>query len=400
MPKNVLLIFSLVLLSYFSIFAQKTRCGAHPNPSEIKGSQAIENFTQKWISENQNSLSNRELITISVVVHVLWNQPEQNITDEQIQSQIDILNEDFRALNTEIQDIPNEFKNHLADIEIEFCLAKVDPQGNPTNGITRTFTQAPAILGSQSIHYSSQGGADAWDSEKYLNIWVANGTSIAGFGSFPGEDIPEEDGVEIAYENFGNIAVEPPYHLGRTTTHEIGHYFNLCHVWGDDCEDDKVSDTPISSKSYLGKCPVHPSSSCGTNDMFMNFMYWTDDECMGMFTEGQKMRMLATLNGPRAGLLNSSNCVEVNTKSSQKDLSIRIYPNPNSGIINFDLENDLELSDVNFQIINQLGVVKEVKLNNPNSHPNINISTLEDGLYFLKISQEDKFIIKKIILAK
>jgi hypothetical protein len=381
-------------------FSQTLRCGSNPTPSQIPNQSELEAFTQKWISENEFTLQNRSIITIPVVVHVVWNQTVQNISTEQIQSQIELLNKDFRALNTDLSTVPAEFQNTIADIEIEFCLAKVDPNGEPTNGITRTFTQAPAILGSTSIHYNSEGGSDAWDSSKYLNIWVANSNSIAGIGSFPGEDIPEEDGIEINYQNFGNILVEPPYHLGRTTTHEIGHYLNLCHVWTNDCEDDKVLDTPISSESYLGKCPVHPSVSCGSNDMFMNFMYWTNDACMAMFTKGQKMRMLATLNGPRAGLLTSNGCIEVGTNQFEKELNLTVFPNPSLGILNLNFGNKTDLSLLRFELIHKNGFKTHPNINSSLSTNYFDLSHLPNGIYFLKVSQKDQMFVKKIILAK
>ena len=250
--------------------------------------------------------------------------------DEQIISQIDVLNQDYQALNAEIPSIPAVFQPLIADIELEFCLAAVDPDGNQTTGITRKFTNNPVGIGGiTAIHYSVLGGQDAWDTERYLNIWVAKfAGGIGGISSFPGIGPPEEDGVEVNYLQFGNINVDPPYHLGRTLTHEIGHYFNLEHPWGpsitDCCEDDFVADTPESCETYIGQCPTHPAVSCSIPDIFMDFMFYSDDDCMGMFTNGQKMRMLATLNTLRQGLLENDVCEYVPTTEADINGFIKI----------------------------------------------------------------------------
>lgn len=261
----------------------------------------------------------RSIITIPVVVHVVWNKPEENIPDAQIQSQLEVLNRDFRATNVETAQVPAVFKDKIADVGFEFCLASRDPDGEATNGITRTFTpNTVGIGGTVSIHYSAMGGKDAWDPGQYLNIWVAKfAGGIGGISTFPGQGPAAEDGVEIDYRQFGTGPnLQPPYHLGRTCTHEIGHYFNLEHVWGpsiNSCcdEDDFVSDTPNSCDTYLGQCPVHPVFSCTQPDMFMNFMNFTDDDCMALFTKGQKTRMLNALDTWRSGLLSSSACQPV-----------------------------------------------------------------------------------------
>ncbi|RMG86666.1 MAG: T9SS C-terminal target domain-containing protein, partial [Bacteroidetes bacterium] len=341
----------------------------------------------------------REVITIPVVVHVVWNKPEQNISDDQILSQIDVLNEDFNAQNVEIADIPTEFKDLVANVGIEFCLAKRDPQGNPASGITRTFTEAPAILGSKNIHYKSLGGADAWDPEHYLNIWVANGSSINGFGAFPGEKPPEEDGVEIKWDVFGREMLNPPYHLGRTATHEIGHYFNLFHPWSDDCSDgDLVADTPPSNQSYLGECPTHPAPSCGSNDLFMNFMYWTDDACMGMFTEGQKMRMLATLSGPRAGLTTSKGCLAVGVGEPVTPAGFVVLPNPSRSGFEVKWLGQTGTAPLTAVVYSARGERVFFDIKHSLSTFYIDTNGWVPGIYFLKIMDGKSIWVKKIIL--
>jgi hypothetical protein len=252
-------------------------------------------------------------VRIPVVVHVVAHTPTQNISDEQIASQMTVLNEDFRAANGDFGNVPAVWQPIAADSQVEFYLAETDPSGNPTNGITRTQTgNASFQISNDPIKFAATGGADAWPADRYLNMWVApeirNGAfgGILGYATFPGAPA-EIDGVVIVHHAFGTTgSAKPPFHLGRTATHEIGHWLNLFHIWGDDvaaCNgSDFVDDTPNCANANTG-CPSFPKHSCGNDpdgDMFMNYMDYVDDPCMCMFTAGQVNRMVATLNGPRA----------------------------------------------------------------------------------------------------
>jgi hypothetical protein len=253
-----------------------------------------------------------KVVTIPVVVHVVYNTSEQNISDEQIHSQISILNEDYRMRNSDIDSIPEPFRSLCADSYVEFKLACKDPYGKPTNGITRTHTDSNSFDTDDVVKYSSRGGIDAWPSDKYLNMWVCKlGGGLLGYAQFPGGPL-ETDGVVITYTAFGNMGTAaPPFNLGRTATHEVGHWLNLYHIWGDDtwlpdaCSgSDNVDDTPNHEGPNYG-CPTFPHISCNNSpngDMFVNYMDYTDDGCMYMFTKGQVSRIESTLNGPRLSL--------------------------------------------------------------------------------------------------
>lgn len=304
-----------LLLAFTPLFAQN-RCGANEhrvmrNPDWQTTSASQELLVDEWLRTAPDRIGMRNVVKIPVVVHVVWNTNAENISNEQIFSQIEVLNKDFRAMNVEIPSIPGVFQPLIADVEFEFHLADVDPDGNPTSGITRRYTNnLVGIGGTSAIHYTAQGGQDAWDTDHYLNIWVAKfAGGIGGISSFPGIGPSMEDGVQVNYLQFGDINVLPPYHLGRTLTHEIGHYFNLEHPWGpnitDCCEDDFVDDTPETCETYISECPTHPAVSCSMPDIFMDFMFYTNDDCMGMFTKGQKERMWAALNLFRPGLLDN-----------------------------------------------------------------------------------------------
>jgi hypothetical protein len=285
------------------------------NPELSSNRESIESQIRHWIVTQSNS--SRSVITIPVVVHVIYNTSEQNISDAQVQSQIDVLNEDYARLNADASQTPALFNNIVANCEIQFCLAKTDPFNQATSGITRKQTTASSFSIGSSMKYAATGGVNAWPSSNYLNIWVCNmANQVIGFATLPGTTIPAEDGVVITYKHFGRTGnVQTPYHKGRTATHEVGHWLNLIHIWGDDENSsntclgtDQVEDTPNQGSFHFG-CPSSPSISCSnTGDMFMNFMDYTDDACMNAFTVGQKNRMLATLNSFRNLIQSSLAC--------------------------------------------------------------------------------------------
>jgi len=250
---------------------------------------------------------------IPVVVHVVANTAAQNISDAQIQSQIDVLNRDFRRANPDVASVPAAFQPVIADMQCEFFLANVDPNGNPTNGITRTMTATATFSDDNRVKSAATGGADAWPADRYLNLWVCPlGGGLLGYAQFPGGPAAT-DGVVITFTGFGAIGTATaPFNLGRTATHEIGHWLNLFHIWGDDgtaCTGtDFVADTPNAAGPNFG-VPAFPHVTCSNGpdgDMFMNYMDYVDDRAMVMFTAGQLVRVSAALDGPRASILTAA----------------------------------------------------------------------------------------------
>jgi hypothetical protein len=248
--------------------------------------------------------------TIPVVVHVVFRTAAENISAAQINSQIAVLNKDYRATNPDKSKVPAIWKGLVTDVNVKFALAKKDPQGKPTSGITRTQTTRTSFGSNDSVKSAATGGAKAWPTNKYLNIWVCTlGGGLLGYAQFPGGP-SATDGVVILNTAFGtNGTATAPFNRGRSATHEIGHWLNLRHIWGDTehCEGtDFVADTPNAQQPNFGK-PTFPHISCnnGPNgDMFMNYMDYVDDDSMVMFTAGQVARMSATLDGPRSTLGN------------------------------------------------------------------------------------------------
>jgi len=317
MKKLLLILLCLPIL----VLSQTEQCGTmeYLEYLQAQDPQLEQKMVQDEIDlqnriQNQSNSKTSSVIRIPVVVHVVYNNSTENISDAQIQSQIDILNEDFRRLNVDASNTPSVFQSIAADIEVEFCLASQDPNGIVSTGITRTLTSQSSFTGNDDVKYSLSGGINAWNTNDYLNIWVCNLSSgLLGYANFPGTGNAQIDGVVCDYAYFGNTGTATaPYDLGRTATHEVGHWLNLRHIWGDaNCGDDFCNDTPTQFGSN-GGCPSFPYVTCanGPNggDMFMNYMDYTDDACMNLFTEDQKTRMIDAINTHRSDLLTSNGC--------------------------------------------------------------------------------------------
>ena len=248
------------------------------------------------------------IVDIQVVVHIVLKNP-QSIADAQVRSQIDVLNEDFQKRNADVGNTPSVWSSIVGDAEIQFDLATMDPGGNATNGITRTVTQRDSFGTNDKVKFAASGGHDAWDTSRYLNIWVCNiAGGVLGYAQFPGGP-PATDGVVIRASAFGRQGTaRTPFDRGRTTTHEVGHYLDLRHIWGDRVAclgSDLVADTPQHEGPNYG-APAFPRVTCNNapdGEMFMNYMDYVDDAAMCMFTKLQVERMRAALSGPRADLI-------------------------------------------------------------------------------------------------
>lgn len=282
------------------------------DPAMQERMNAIENHTQQFV-QNPGA-QDRVVVTIPVVVNVVYFNGTQNISDAQIQTQIDVLNADFRLLNADQSLIPPLFQGLKADSEVNFCLATRDPSGNATTGIRRRQTTVNGFGTNDAVKYDANGGISAWDRNSYLNLWICDlSGGLLGYAQFPGGPAAT-DGVVCDFAYVGTIGTATsPFNLGRTATHEVGHWLNLRHIWGDaNCGSDLVSDTPVHNTSN-GGCPAYPHySTCSGApiEMTMNYMDYTDDACMYMFSLGQKARMQAVIvpGGSRASLANSLGC--------------------------------------------------------------------------------------------
>lgn len=355
------------------------RRSQHPEVNSFEETEAwIQQKVKEYKAQNQGNKQQLAVLTIPVVVHVIHNGDavgtNENIADDQVLSQIQVLNEDYRRmLGT------NGYNTHAdgADVEIEFCMAVVDPDGNVTDGIDRVNYGSASFNSNAAVE--SMKAATIWDPTQYMNMWSVNfgGTmaGILGYAQFP--DNPQgldglsatggsanTDGVVAAYTTFGSSDIYPagtysaPYDLGRTMTHEVGHYLGLRHIWGDtNCGDDYCDDTPESTTSNSG-CPIQTTCD-GNQDMVENYMDYTYDACMNIFTQDQKdrIRSVLTYSPRRASLTTSTVCSSPNPDDvgissilvPDGDLcatsftpQVVVYNYGNNTITSFDLTYDID----------------------------------------------------------
>lgn len=339
-------------------------------------------------------IARNDVIIIPVVVHVVYNTPEQNISNEQIKSQLAVLNTDYRKKNKDVINIPAAFKSYAADSKIEFRLATIDPSGLSTDGIVRKSTAIPAFDLDDKIKSSLAGGSDPWNRDQYLNIWVCNlSGGILGYASSPG-CAQEKDGVVIRYTVFGTTPnVAAPYNKGRTTVHEVGHWLGLKHIWGDkSCGDDGIEDTPPQEGPTRG-CPSGIISTCtsgAAGNMYMNFMDFTNDDCVNMFTYGQvdKMHELFKTGGAREALLLSGKAAgaEDENMPGSTIAAIVLYPNPVQDELNIKFAGIETMKGKSLLIYNHLGQITRQTIITQ-SLMRVNIKDLKGGLYFISTGE-------------
>lgn len=331
---------ALLLLCSVFIYAQNSeRCATMQADSILRaknpGTQTLQDF-ENWLQQKMNNpvaqQRSRQVYTIPVVVHVIHNGDAvgsgENLSQAQINSQIAVLNEDFRRLNADRVNTISQFQSIAADVEIEFCLAQVDPNGVPLvePGIHRV-NGGRATWGNTNDIDGTLKPQTFWDPNRYFNIWTVDfgNTGLLGYAQFPeasglagmpgGAQAANTDGIVCLSRAFGRVGnVQSPSNRGRTATHEVGHWLGLRHIWGDGgCGvDDFCGDTPDADAANQG-CNTS-SQSCGNLEMVQNYMDYTNDACMNIFTLCQKTRMVTALtNSPRrVQLLNSTVCTIVN----------------------------------------------------------------------------------------
>jgi PKD repeat protein len=297
------------------------------NPALAETKAKLEKFTQEYSTNAHRSSSTVKIIP--VVFHIIHTNGNENISKAQVLDAVRIINEDFRKMNADTTFIVPDFKPIAADCQIEFRLAQLDPNGNCTDGITRTY--------SPLTHVADDNVKDliSWDNDMYLNIWVVNSISFGagGYAYYPGSAPPGGEGIVVLHTQLGGTGTSCGSNFcERTLTHEIGHYFNLPHTWGsnnecgnaDACFDsDFVNDTPTTA----GACQTCnlTQSTCGFLDNVQNYMDYST--CTRMFTQGQAQRMDAALNstvGGRYFLWQPSNLAATGTNTTTQSVCIPV----------------------------------------------------------------------------
>ncbi|NJL77030.1 MAG: T9SS type A sorting domain-containing protein [Saprospiraceae bacterium] len=320
-------VFTLVCLFSITSLQAQRECSAaelyeqmmQSSPSFKNNRQRIEAYIQQYATQNR---AINQVITIPVVFHIIHNGDAvgagENIPENLICEQLDQLNDDFRAMNADIGNVPSEFVPLIGDAMVQFCFASVDPEGNATDGIIRwQFNRATWTNDQFDAEVKP---STIWNRNNYLNFWTADlEGGLLGYAQFPG-GAASTDGIVVDNTTVGSLVTPNPngnaFSRGRTATHEIGHWLDLRHIWGDDCllgifgsctGSDLVDDTPNQFCPSSG-CPNYPKrSQCSQSEMFMNYMDYTDDNCMHMFSDGQITRIRATVDpgGFRASLASS-----------------------------------------------------------------------------------------------
>lgn len=418
--KNLFLyIVVLLYLSPFVINAQQApsfACGVENfvaaarerDPDYDKKMMEQEKLRAQWKNSDRHV---NTVLTIPVVVHVVWNTATDSISVAQVVSQINVLNNDYMRMNADTANTPSAFLPISANPKIQFCLAQRDPSGNVTNGITYTETAKTSfavVSGDTSVWHTIKGGFDGWDPAQYLNIWVADFGPLGGAGFWPGAVFPgHRPGVIVNHTFFGTTgSAVAPYNLGRTATHEIGHFLDLHHLWGDGNNNsnctatDFCADTPTQVTASQN-CPTFPKLDACSNVTpglnFMNFMDYPRDACRNMFTNDQVARMRACLiGGPRSSLLTSTACSVVSGIHGAASIkhSISLFPNP--------VAHTLNVSGISEKtIISLYDAMGKLILETEADHDIIiNVADYSQGVYTLVAENRNNKTFHKLMITK
>lgn len=381
------------------------------------------NLAHQFQLAKSNHLKSNDTYVIPVVVHIVYNpaNPAENIADSVVHNQIDVLNRDYQRLNADSVNLRDTFDFIAGKANIKFRLATIDPDGNPTTGITRTETTYSTFMnytefmqGDMSsverVKATADGGIDPWDQTHYLNIWVCNmaiefgGQSIPALLGYstPPTGLPNwpagstgglNDGTVIQYQAFGGEYLSPievsgqiiPVN-GRTTVHEVGHYLGLRHIWGDgDCtQQDGIDDTPNADAESSG-CPIQ--NTCTDNiqgrdlpDMIENYMDYSNEDCQNTFTNGQVNLMRGVLENQRYDLVHGNPAaVAIQSFTSS------VYPNPTNDILVVSIDNtqfsSIKIVGMNGKIVRSLSPTGK--------YVQLDVSQLDQGVYFLHIQGQN-----------
>lgn len=359
----------------------------------------IDSIERVNIQEKSSSI-----FVIPVVFHIIHRTLSDSLAVSQAISQLDILNQDFRKKNADTTKVEDGFSK--ADSRIEFCLARRTPNNEFTIGIEYYKTSIDNIgdrLANTSAMDSVTQVAPIWDADRYLNIWVCDmGPDLAGYAYPPGSPA-YLDGVVISNLNFGiGGKNELNFNLGRTATHEVGHWLNLLHPWGPSnanpsCTNgDRVSDTPEQDTIYNG-CPTAPQFSCSSKDMLSNFMGYVYDRCMGNFTQGQSNRMRNAIVASRRDLIFSNGCLPTSIEENSLSSQISLSPNPSTEKVLLRIPSQINKKLLHIKLYTLKGKNIPVQTKDVNNGYELKTAALPSGIYLLSFEGKDFQLSKKLI---
>lgn len=425
-PLRKIALFLILLLSFYSSLAQDCETVEYNNSLRRKGViQERDAQFEQWVKqqiEKEKQLSPNQRIKsahykVQVVIHIIHNGEAvgvgSNISDAQATSQIDVLNNDFNRLNSDAVNTPAEFQPLASSLSIEFVLATENPNGGLSSGINR-------VNGNKSSWTREEDQQlkllSYWPAENYINIWVCNLVGFRGYAQFPISTIPGienssknrlTDGLVLGYRffgssDFGSFNLSAPLDKGRTTTHEMGHFFGLRHIWGDqgDCSGtDYVDDTPPQAGNTTG-CPTHPVKQCPdvapVNKMFQNYLDLSNDNCMNLFTKGQTDRMKIVLESSprRASLL-----IPLDADAPEYEFEKIFSPNGDGINDYWRWTNTLKYEGCSLIIFNRFGkpVFEMTSYDNSWDGRSSDGYVLEAGAYYFTLTCDGKKDIKKAV---
>jgi hypothetical protein len=423
--KRFLHVLLAICCSFSGLQAQYIRCATDEHQAALDAANPAQraireqaNYILSQMDQHDVGSRGQLIVTIPVVFHVLYANASQNIPDAKLFEQLDVLNKDYSRTNTDAGNTRVIFQGVAVNTQIQFCLAKRTPQNAPTTGIVRISTP--------TFPNNPHSVSPEWDHTKYLNIYIGDlgGGGILGYSNLP-PGTTGSDHVVILYSAIGgpnNPGSATPYHLGRTASHEVGHWLNLWHTFQNGCSGtnantcgnsgDEVCDTPPVGSANFG-CPAGNPNSCtevspfpppytsNMPDMYENYMDYTDDACMNAFTQGQSTRMNNAINQLRSALLTSQGCVPVGIEEALDPSYMIVSPNPSDGFFtvnfNFPVSTDIDLSvtDISGRLVYDDRFEKT-----KTASTIINLSDHAEGVYLLNAETPNGRVVKRLVIAR